>query len=141
MSSFNAYLFFDGTAAQAMPFYQRVLGGKLDVMTFAQMPGAEQQTMSAATAARVMHAMLSFDGGQLMASDTMEGQPYEGMKGFSLTINKDTAGEAEQVFAALAEGGQVTMPIAPTFWAERFGMCTDRFGTPWMVNGAMRPRG
>lgn len=141
MSSFNAYLFFDGTAAQAMPFYQRVLGGKLDVMTLAQMPGAEQKTMSAATAARVMHAMLSFDGGQLMASDTLEGQPYEGMKGFSLTINKDTAAEAEQVFAALAEGGQVTMPIAPTFWAERFGMCSDRFGTPWMVNGGMQQHG
>ena len=138
MPSFNAYLFFDGTAAQAMPFYKSVLGGKLDVMTFAQMPGAEEQKMSAATAARVMHAMLTFEDGQLMASDTMEGQPYEGMKGFSLTLNKDTAAEAEQVFAALAEGGQVTMPIAPTFWAERFGMCTDCFGTPWMVNGGMQ---
>ena len=141
MTSFNAYLFFDGTAAQAMPFYQRVLGGKLDVMTFAQMPGAEPQEMSAATAARVMHAMLAFDGGQLMASDTMEGQPPQPMKGFSLTLNKDTAAEAETVFAALAEGGQVTMPIAPTFWAERFGMCTDRFGTPWMVNGGMQAHG
>ena len=141
MSSFNAYLFFDGTAAQAMPFYKRVLGGRLDVMTFAQMPGAEEQKMSAATAARVMHAMLTFEDGQLMASDTMEGQPHEGMKGFSLTLNKDTAAEAEQVFAALAEGGQVTMPIAPTFWAERFGMCTDRFGTPWMVNGGMQAHG
>ena len=138
MPSFNPYLVFDGTTAQAMPFYQRVLGGKLDVMTFAQMPDAEQQKMSAAAADRVMHAMLSFDGGQLMASDTMEGQPYEGMKGFALTVNKDTAAEAEQVFAALAEGGQVTMPIGPTFWAERFGMCTDRFGTPWMVNGGMQ---
>ena len=138
MPSFNPYLVFDGTAAQAMPFYQRVLGGKLDVMTFAQMPDAEQQKMCATAADRVMHAMLSFDGGQLMASDTMEGQPYEGMKGFALTVNKDTATEAEQVFAALAEGGQVTMPIAPTFWAERFGMCTDRFGTPWMVNGGMQ---
>ncbi len=138
MRSFNPYLVFDGTAAQAMPFYQRVLGGKLDVMTFAQMPGAEQQKMPATAADRVMHAMLSFDGGQLMASDIMEGQPYEGMKGFALTVNKDTAAEAEQVFAALAEGGQVTMPIGPTFWAERFGMCTDRFGTPWMVNGGMQ---
>jgi len=138
MPTFNAYLFFDGTAAQAMPFYKSVLGGQLDVMTFAQMPDSEPQKMSAATAARVMHAMLTFDGGQLMASDTMEGQPYEGMKGFSLTLNKDTAADAEKVFAALAEGGQVTMPIAPTFWAERFGMCTDRFGTPWMVNGGMQ---
>ena len=139
MPSFNPYLVFDGTTAQAMPFYQRVLGGKLDVMTFAQMPDAEQQKMCASAADRVMHAMLSFDGGQLMASDTMEGQPYEGMKGFALTVNKDTAAEAEQVFAALADGGQVTMPIGPTFWAERFGMCTDRFGTPWMVNGGMQP--
>lgn len=140
MPSFNPYLVFDGTAAQAMPFYQRVLGGQLDVMTFAQMPGAETDKMSPATAARVMHAMLSFDGGQLMASDTMEGQPYEGMKGFGLTVIKDTGAEAEQVFAALAEGGKVTMPMAPTFWAERFGMCTDRFGTPWMVNGGMQSR-
>lgn len=138
MPSFNAYLFFDGTAAQAMPFYQQVLGGRLDVMTFAQMPGAEQQAMSAATAARVMHAMLSFEGGALMASDTMEGHPFEGAKGFSLAINKDTAAEAEAVFATLAEGGQITMPMAQTFWAERFGMCTDRFGTPWMVNGGMQ---
>jgi len=138
MTSFNAYLMFDGTAAQAMPFYRSILGGKLDVMTFGQAPDMETDKMSPATAARVMHAMLSFEGGQLMASDTMEGQPFEGMKGFSLTINTITAAEAEKFFAALAEGGQVTMPIGPTFWAERFGMCTDRFGTPWMVNGGVQ---
>ncbi len=141
MSSFNAYLFFDGTAAQAMPFYRSVLGGRLEVMTFAQMPGAEQEKMPPATAARVMHACLSFDGGTLMASDTMEGQPWEGMKGFSLTLNHDTVADAERVFGALAEGGTVVMPLARTFWAERFGMCNDRFGTPWMVNGCMARNG
>ncbi|MBB1601134.1 VOC family protein [Variovorax sp. UMC13] len=137
MSSFNAYLFFDGTAAQAMPFYKKVLGGKLEVMTYAQMPGAEADKLSATSAARVMHACLSFDHGVLMASDDMEGKPYDPMKGFSLTLNYDEVPEAERVFNALAEGGTVTMPLAKTFWAERFGMFTDRFGTPWMVNAGM----
>lgn len=137
MSSFNAYLFFDGNAAQAMPFYKSVLGGKLEVMTYAQMPGAEADKLSATSAARVMHACLTFDHGVLMASDDMEGKPYDRMQGFSLTLNYDEVPEAERVFNALAEGGTVTMPLAKTFWAERFGMCKDRFGTPWMVNAGM----
>ncbi len=88
-----------------------------------------------------MHACLTFDSGTLMASDTMEGQPHEDMKGFSLTLNFDEVADAERVFNALAEGGTTTMPLAKTFWAERFGMCSDRFGTPWMVNAGMAAHG
>jgi PhnB protein len=77
------------------------------------------------------------DGGTLMASDTMAGQPYDGMHGFSLTLVYPTAADARRIFDALGQGGRVTMPIQKTFWAEAFGMLVDRFGTPWMVNGAM----
>ena len=69
----------------------------------------------------------------------MAGQPYEGMKGFSLALAYPTAAEAKKVFGALSDGGKVTMPMEKTFWAEAFGMLVDRFGTPWMVNGGMGP--
>ncbi len=89
------------------------------------------------SANRIMHARLELDGRVLMASDSMVGHPYEGMKGFSLSLNYPATAEAQRMFAALAEGGKITMPIAKTFWAEAFGMLVDRFGTPWMVNGGM----
>jgi PhnB protein len=69
-----------------------------------------------------------------MASDSMAGQPYAGMKGFSLSLTYPTAAEAKRIFDALAEGGNVTMPLQKTFWAEAFGMLVDRFGTSWMIN-------
>jgi PhnB protein len=129
----NPYLFFDGTCADAMRFYEKVLGGKLDLMTHASSPVADQTSPEMAD--RIMHARLVFDGGMLMASDWMAGQPYDGMKGFSLALAYPTVAEAKKVFDALAEGGKVTMPLDKTFWAEAFGMLVDRFGTPWMVNG------
>jgi PhnB protein len=138
MPETNAYLIFDGNCAEAMRFYERTLGGKLEsVMTFRETPGCEQ--MPADSLDRVMHARLMLDGRPLMASDSMPGQPYEGMKGFSLALVYPTPDEAQRVFDALAEGGKVSMPMQKTFWAEAFGMVTDRFGTPWMVNGAMMP--
>jgi PhnB protein len=129
----DAYLFFDGTCAEAMRFYARTLGGQLDMMTHAQSPIAGQTP--AGNAERIMHARLRLDDRSLMASDTMTGQPYAGMKGFALSLIYPTAAEAKRIFDALADGGQVTMPLQKTFWAEAFGMLTDRFGTPWMVNG------
>ena len=72
-----------------------------------------------------------------MASDSMVGQPYEGMKGFSLSLIYPTVADAQRVFDALAKGGQVHMPLQKMFWAEAFGMLVDRFGTPWMINGGM----
>lgn len=135
MLQLDTYLFFDGNCADAMRFYERTLGGKLQLMTHAESPMAAQTPPGSAN--RIMHARLELDGRLLMASDSMVGQPYERMKGFSLSLIYPTVAEAQRMFAALAEGGQVTMPIAKTFWAEAFGMLVDRFGTPWMVNGGM----
>lgn len=135
MSPINAYLIFDGTAGEAMQFYQRTLGGKLDkMMHFGDMPPTEGCPPSVPSD-RVLHACLMLDDGLLMASDTMPGQPYEGMKGFGIALSYPTVAEATRVFNALADGGQVTMPQARTFWVECFGMVTDRFGTPWLING------
>jgi PhnB protein len=135
MAQVDVYLFFDGNCGDAMRFYQRTLGGKLEMMTHAQSPMADRSPPGSEN--RIMHARLDLDGRSLMASDSMPGQPYGGMKGFSVSLVYPGAEEAKRIFAALADGGQVTMPIDRTFWAEAFGMCTDRFGTPWMVNGGM----
>jgi PhnB protein len=135
MPQLDSYIFFDGNCAEAMRFYERTLGGKLDMMTHAESPIAAQTPPGSAH--RIMHARLAIDGRALMASDTMVGQRYEGMKNFSLALAYGTAAEAKRVFDLLAEGGRITMPMEKTFWAEAFGMLVDRFGTPWMVNGGM----
>jgi len=133
MLQLDTYLTFDGNCADAMRFYQRTLGGKLDLMTHAQSPIAAQTPPGSEN--RIMHARLALDGRLLMASDAMVGHPYEGMKGFSLSLIYPTVAEAQRVFKVLSEGGKVIMPLDKTFWAKAFGMLVDRFGTPWMVNG------
>ena len=82
----------------------------------------------------IMHACLSFDDQILMASDTPPNYPHEGIKGCAVSLNVDSVAEAERVFAALSENGTVQMPLGKTFWAARFGMFTDQFGVPWMIN-------
>jgi PhnB protein len=72
----------------------------------------------------------------LMAGDAPPGMPFDGIKGVMLALQFDTVAQAQAAFQALGEGGQVTMPLAPTFWARSFGMLTDRFGVSWAVNGA-----
>jgi len=130
----TSYLFFDGTCAEAMRFYERSLGGVLSPMrTYASAPVA--QTQPSGMADRIMHAHLELNGQVIMASDSMIGEPYAGMHGFNLHLGYPTASEAERIFAVLAAGGQVRMRIQKTFWAEAFGMLVDRFGTPWMVSG------
>jgi PhnB protein len=104
-------------------------------MTHAQSPAATQTPPGSAN--RIMHARLVIDGRALMASDAMVGERYEGMTNFSLSLVYGTVAEAKRVFEVLAEGGKIKMPMQKTFWAEAFGMLVDRFGTPWMVNGAM----
>ena len=137
MSQIDSYLFFDGTCAEAMRFYEKTLGGKIEMMmTHADMPAQPgSPPPPPGSAGRIMHAALVIDGRRLMASDSMVGHPYEGMHGFSLSLVYPTVAEANKVFGALAEGGKVTMPMQKTFWVESFGMLVDRFGTPWMVNG------
>jgi PhnB protein len=137
MSQLETYLTFNGNCAEAMRFYERTLGGKIEtMMTHAESPMAAQA--SAADKNRIMHATIVIDGRRLMASDSMAGRPYAGMHGFSLSLGYPTAAEAKRVFDALAAGGQVQMPVDKTFWAEAFGMLVDRFGTPWMVSGGMQ---
>jgi PhnB protein len=128
----NPYLTFDGNCEEAFKFYERALGAKIVAMvTFGQTPMAAQTPAEAHN--KIAHARLGVGDQWLMGSDGMPGC-YEAMKGFSVTLNVDEPAEAERVFRALAEGGSVRMPIAETFWAKRFGMVTDRFGTPWMIN-------
>lgn len=135
----TAYLSFDGNCAEAMRFYERALRGKLEIMmTNGESPMAEH--FPPATHGRMLHARLALpDGGLLMAGDCPGHIPYEGIKGLSLTLNYSSVAEAERVFAALAEGGSVTMPMQPAFWAKTWGMLVDRFGTPWIVNGELLP--
>ena len=134
----NAYIFFDGNCAEAMRYYERLLGGKIEMMmTHAESPMAAQ-TASCAAPDRIMHARLVFpEGGLLMASDAMANQPYDAMKGFTLSLNYETPDEARRIFNGLADGGKINMPMEKTFWAQAFGMVVDRFGTPWMVGGGM----
>jgi PhnB protein len=128
------YLFFNGSCRQAMTFYQQVLGGQMvSMLTYGEGPPSPQH--GAQDKDRIMHAHLLLDGRNLMASDGPAGQTMPAHGGFSLSLNYPSADEARQVFDRLADGGKVTMPMAQTFWIETFGMCTDRFGVPWMVGG------
>ena len=132
------YLIFDGNCAEAMNFYQGVLGGKLDVMTNGNSPVKEHVPQAAWN--RVLHSALTLpDGAVLMASDEQMGVAYHGMHGFTVALDYPTVEEAKRKFDALVDGGKVTMPWSPSFWAEGFGMCVDRFGTPWIINGKLLP--
>jgi PhnB protein len=132
-----AYLNFNGNCAEAVRFYERALDGKLEkIVRYADMPCPEGTPSE--NGQLIAHACLVLDGGgMLFAGDCPPGMPYEGIKGMSLTLNYDTIEQAQRAFGALAEGGTITMPMQPAFWAKTWGMLTDRFGTPWMVNGEM----
>ncbi len=134
MDQMEAYLFFDGNCAEAMRFYERELGGKIEMMmTHAESPDARNNPPGNDN--RILHASLQIDGRRLLASDAMAGEKYEGMKGFSLSLVYPTVDAAKRVFDSLAKNGRVIMPMTKTFWVESFGMLVDRFGTPWMVSG------
>jgi PhnB protein len=136
MAILDSYLFFQGQCAEAMRFYERTLGGKLEaLMTYGQAP---QAPCPDGAKDLVMHARLVIDGRVLMASDQPPGE-RQSMGGFALSLQYPNAQEARRVFDQLAQGGKVNMPMQKTFWAESFGMLVDRFGTPWMVGGGMQP--
>ncbi len=135
MPTLDSYLFFNGNCAEAMRFYEKTLGGKLQAMlTYKDSPDPAN-SCGPGEENKIMHACLVLDGRMLMASDVPEGQ-RQPMGGFALALNYPTAAEARRVFDTLAAGGHVTMPMVKTFWSESFGMLTDRFGTPWMLNYA-----
>jgi len=127
----NANLSFNGRCEEAFKFYEKVLGGKIaSIFTYGGMPGSEH--IPAHMAKRIMHVAMQVGDTVLMGSDAPMG--YQKAQGFAVTVHAKTPEEADRVFAALAEGGAIAMPIAETAWTPRFGMLTDRFGTPWMVN-------
>jgi PhnB protein len=126
------YLNFDGDCAQAFRFYEQLLGGTLEsLMKFADTPMAGD--VPPEWHDRVMHASLLLGDQRLMASDSPPGR-HERAQGMYVSLHLESADEAERVFAAFAEGGEIRMPLDQTFWATRFGMVADRFGTPWMIN-------
>ena len=135
MTQLDSYLFFDGTCAEAMRFYERTLGGKLETMLKASDAPPGAGCPEGGKPDGILHACVDIQGRRLMASDWMAPQPFPGMGGFSLALNYPSVKDARRVFDALADGGQVLMPLDKTFWVEAFGMLTDRFGTPWMVSG------
>jgi PhnB protein len=128
------YLNFNGQCKEAFEFYEQCLGGKIIGMTTnGNSPMADQ--MPAGSEDFVLHACLQVGDELLMASDSPEGQ-FQAPQGLWVSLHIDDVADAGRVFNTLAEGGSVQMPFEETFWAERFGMVTDRFGTPWMINCA-----
>ena len=134
----NPYLTFNGNCETAFKFYEKSLGGKIEAMFPHEGTPAEAH-VPAEWRKKIMHARLIVDGEVLMGSDAPPDRSDGAMKGFSVTLSIEQPAEADRVFAALAEKGTVRMPIQETFWAQRFGMLTDRFGTPWMINCEKKP--
>jgi PhnB protein len=133
----QAYLFFDGRCEEAVEFYRRALGAQVDMlMRFKESPEPPQPGMTPpGSENKVMHTSFRIGDTTVMASDGhCTGKPS--FQGFSLALGLASAAEADRVFAALADGGQVQMPLGKTFWSPRFGMVTDRFGVAWMINVA-----
>jgi PhnB protein len=129
------YLFFNGRCEEAIEFYKKTLGAEVAMLLRMKdspeparpgmvPPGSEN---------KIMHTTFRIGDTTLMASDgRCEGQPN--FQGFSLSVAVPNEAEADRVFAALADGGQVQMPLAKTFWSPRFGMVADRFGVSWMIS-------
>ena len=134
--AFNAYLFFGGNCREAFTRYQEIFGGELTLITAAEMPAEEAPPAEFGDA--IMHAALMVDGNLLMASDDPTTDSFGPVQGMQVSYSSADPAEATRVFDALAEGGKITQPIGPTSWSPAFGMCIDRFGTPWMV-GADAP--
>ena len=128
------YLFFDGRAEEAVEFYKSKLGAKVEMlMRFKDSPEPPQPGMVPPGAEnKVMHASFRIGDTTVMASDgRCMGQPT--FQGFSLSLTVPNEAEAERLFAALSDGGQVQMPLTKTFFSPRFGMVADRFGVSWMI--------
>ncbi|MFB6457466.1 VOC family protein [Chitinophaga sp. Hz27] len=132
MSKIEPYLSFNGNCAEAMNFYKEALGGQLMVMLVKDSPAKDQIPEEYHN--QVMHAYLKGNGFSLMASDNMSQDKTVTGTNVSLTYNAEDNSEAEEIFNGLSKGGKVTMPLAETFWAKRFGMLIDKYGFNWMVN-------
>ncbi len=125
------YLFFDGRCDEAIEFYKQTLGAKVDMlMRFKEAP--DQGMVTPESREKVMHCAFHVGETQVLASDGhCMGKPS--FQGFGLALTAKDDAEAERLFGALGEGGQVQMPMSETFFASRFGMVADKFGVGWMV--------
>jgi PhnB protein len=141
----NPYLLFKGNCREAFAFYQKTCNGKMIMMmTGAESPMADQ--IPADQRDQVLHANLELGPDLMLLASDAPPDRYQKPQGFSLSYGVDSSEEAQRIFHALAEGGSVTLPIAPTFWSPMFGMLVDRFDIPWMiscdtmVDGASTPK-
>ena len=125
------YVFFDGKCEEALEFYKRAIGAKVNaLMRFGEAP--DQSQIKPENKNKVMHSEIQVGDTVILASDGYcTGKP--GFQGFSLTITVPTDAEAKRVFDAISEGGQVSMPLGKTFFASSFGVASDKYGVGWMV--------
>jgi len=129
------YLFFNGRCDEAIEFYRRAIGAEVEMlMRYRESPDPPPPgTIPPGSENKVMHASLRIGDTTIMASDGLcSGKPQ--FEGLSLSISVPDAAAADRLFAGLAAGGQVQMPLTQTFWSPRFGMLVDRFGLGWMIN-------
>jgi PhnB protein len=125
----NTYVNFAGTCAEAFRYYEKHLGATVGMMmTHGQAP--DQSRVNPEWKDAVLHARISIGGTELMAADIPNAQP---MRSAYLALAMDSDLDAERVFSALSDGGQVLMPMQETFFASRFGQVRDRFGINWMI--------
>ena len=137
----SPYLSFDGQCEVAFKFYEQSLGGQLGaIFRYAGTPLADQ--VPADWQNKVMHGSVTVGDLVLMGADVTPDR-YEPPKGFSLSLQIKNATDAERIFRELGKGGRIVMALEKTFWADRFGMLVDRFGTPWQINcgGSDQPPG
>ncbi|MHB8384747.1 MAG: VOC family protein [Candidatus Binataceae bacterium] len=128
----NAYLNFKGNCEAAFRFYEKCLGGKIEMMmTHGESPMADN--VSPEWRKKIIHARLVAGGQVLMGSDAPP-EYYETPKGFSVSLTVTDPAAADRIFGALAAGGTVGMPLQKTFWSLKFGTVVDQFGIPWMIN-------
>jgi PhnB protein len=127
----NPYLSFRDNARQAMEFYRSVFGGELTVNTFGEFHASEDP----AEQDNIMHAQLeSPNGFILMASDTPGGMEYKPGNNYAISLSGEDEAELRGYWDKLSGGGTITMPLEKQMWGDTFGMCSDKFGTAWMVN-------
>lgn len=131
--AFRPYLAFAGTCREAFARYQEIFGGELVLLTMADAPPEAGSPPPGAKPDAIMHAALTCGDELLMGADDPSGNFDGKVHGMCVSYSLSDIGETKRIFSALCEGGQVQMPLGETFFSPAFGMCIDRFGTPWMV--------
>ena len=129
-SRLNPYLNFNGTARQALEFYRSVFGGNLTLSTFGELGAADGPD-----ADKIMHGQLETDAGYtIMGADVPSHMEHQAPAGFAVSLSGDDGDALHSYWDKLSSSGTATMPLQKQVWGDEFGMCTDQFGIPWMVN-------